>query len=164
MKTIIINNNNLTEEDIEKEIIKVKALIKNDEKTFLISSNNFLQLPGGTLNDNESLIDGLKREVREEVGIELDGEYEPFFHIKRYFKKWPKTGRNKIIHIYYYFIETNKVPDKSKIKLSEREKLKDFKVVELSYNNLEDEIKANIEKYGDNKDIGKEMLEMLKYI
>ncbi len=57
--------------------IGVKALIQNSDKRILIiqaktSSHDFAQLwdlPGGKIHPSESLVDGLKREILEEIGV-----------------------------------------------------------------------------------------------
>ena len=58
--------------------IAQKAFIENDKGQVLLvqypegdSSAGLWDLPGGRLNEGESAIDGLKREVLEEVGAEI---------------------------------------------------------------------------------------------
>ncbi len=61
--------------------IGVRAIIVEDGKIYLSYSkrNNFYKLPGGGVNKGESIIEALKRETLEEVGIIIDNKY-----IKRY--------------------------------------------------------------------------------
>ncbi|MDY0210752.1 MAG: NUDIX domain-containing protein [Acholeplasma sp.] len=54
--------------------VSVGAIIENKEGHILLqkrSDNGLFGLPGGTLELNEKIIDGLKREVHEETGIHL---------------------------------------------------------------------------------------------
>ncbi|MEK7575059.1 MAG: NUDIX domain-containing protein [Patescibacteria group bacterium] len=58
--------------------INLKALIKKDGKILLAQYPNSdkrvagkWDMPGGRLNEGESVLDGLKREVREEIGAEI---------------------------------------------------------------------------------------------
>lgn len=52
--------------------IKTRAVIMLDGKIFLgkLAQWNFFCLPGGTLEYNETLKEGLKREIIEELGVE----------------------------------------------------------------------------------------------
>lgn len=55
--------------------ISVDALIVNSEGQLLLVRPTYkpgLDLPGGILMDGECPVDGLKRELREELGIEID--------------------------------------------------------------------------------------------
>jgi 8-oxo-dGTP diphosphatase len=52
----------------------VKALILNEEKKFLLiqEEDGLWELPGGGINFGESIEDCLKRELKEEMGIETE--------------------------------------------------------------------------------------------
>lgn len=110
----------------------VKAFIVKDDKILIIKrsmNDNFLpgiwELPGGRIKSNERIIFGLKREVREEVGIEI--EVKELLNTQRFLKK--SEGiiiemsifvaiplNNKIIlsdeHSDYLWIELNRAKDK----------------------------------------------------
>lgn len=53
--------------------VSVKALVLNDEGKFLLSqeSNGKWELPGGGLDHGESAQEGLKREIKEESGLDI---------------------------------------------------------------------------------------------
>ncbi len=73
MKEIIINENNLTEEDITETKKKTKILlVTTDHKILLAYSHDNYEFPGGTNEEEETLIDTLNREIEEEVGISLN--------------------------------------------------------------------------------------------
>ena len=73
MKKIITNKNNLTEADITEVVKRVKVLIINSKKEILLGySHNNYQFPGGHVENGESLIQAVKREVLEETGIALE--------------------------------------------------------------------------------------------
>jgi 8-oxo-dGTP diphosphatase len=56
--------------------VALKALIQNTEGKVLVCMNAFpgepWDLPGGTLNAGEHPVDALKREVKEELGVDID--------------------------------------------------------------------------------------------
>lgn len=70
MKKLVINKNNLELKDINEFVYRPRAIIINS-KGFC---NNTYQFPGGFLEDNETLIEGLKREILEETGNLLKKE------------------------------------------------------------------------------------------
>jgi len=72
MEHIIINNHNLTEEEITDKIKKVKILLINSNSDILLGySHNDYQFPGGTHEEGEELIDTVNREIEEETGMRL---------------------------------------------------------------------------------------------
>ena len=73
MKEIVFNEDNLTDKDINEEVTRVKALIINSNDEIMLGySNKTYQFPGGHLEDGETFIECLKREVMEETGILID--------------------------------------------------------------------------------------------
>lgn len=56
-----------------KHWVSVAAAIVQGERVLAIRrrDNDKWEPPGGTLEPNESIVDGLRREVREEVGLEV---------------------------------------------------------------------------------------------
>ncbi|MCR5705620.1 MAG: NUDIX domain-containing protein [Acholeplasmatales bacterium] len=74
--------------------IGVRAIIIEDNKIYLSysSRNKFYKLPGGGVNKGESIIEALKRETLEEVGIDILNK-----SIKRYglyIDKWRSVRLN----------------------------------------------------------------------
>ncbi|MDE2853804.1 MAG: NUDIX hydrolase [Chloroflexota bacterium] len=57
-----------------RHIVAAAALITNDrgEMALVRTERRGWELPGGQIESGESLLDGLKREVREECGIDID--------------------------------------------------------------------------------------------
>lgn len=93
---------------MSEKIIKIAALVIIDKKLLLVRSHNqdaFFTL-GGKLEDNESELDCLKREVKEEVGCEISSA--------KYFKFFEGTAHNrkKLVQLFCYLVELegNPVP------------------------------------------------------
>ena len=117
MKTIIYNSDYLEEKDINKTISRAKVLLYNSKDEILLaySHKNYF-LVGGHLEDNETFVDCIKREVLEEVGIELEiGEVKPYFVIEYLCKDYPEVGDNTRFVITYFSILTDSVVDISKV-------------------------------------------------
>ena len=163
MKEIITNKDNLQESDITEVVKRVKVLLINSNNEILLGySHNDYQFPGGHVEENEELLDTVKRELLEETGIEIElNNQKPFAKKIGYYKDWPEKDKNRKIEIYYYEVKTDKTPDLSKTTYTENEKDGNFELRYIPLNKVEEELKNNIEEYQDKKGIGKEMLELL---
>lgn len=121
----IYNTDNLSIKDIDEKTTRARAIIINSNKEILMcysNGRNHYELPGGHLGFGESLIEGLKRELLEETGIEIGEEnVTPFYSIKYYCKNYHSTGKNRLVEIYYFLIYTDLTYDVSKIKLDKNE-------------------------------------------
>ena len=123
MKEIIYNNYNLKDSDINKEVKRARALIANSRDELLFGySDNTYQTIGGHLEEGETYLECLSREIKEESGIELTFDnIEPFVVIKYYQKDYPEKGKNTLYIINYYLVRTDIKPDLSKIDLTDDE-------------------------------------------
>ncbi len=164
MKEIIVNKYNLTEEDVTEVVKRVKVLIVNSKDEVLLGySHNDYQFPGGHVEENEELKDAVIREVKEETGITLSSvESEPFAVLLGYYKDWPEVGKNRKIEIYYYEIKTDEEVHLDKTEYTEDEKKGNFELRRIPLEEVENELKKNMRKYGDQKGIAKEMLELFE--
>lgn len=162
MKDIITNEYNLNETDMTEIVKRVKMLIIDSSDNVLLGySHNDYQFPGGHVEEGEELIQTVKRELMEETGIILENsDITPFARALGYYKDWPEKGKNRKIEIYYYEIKTDEKPDLDNTSYTEHEKDGNFELRYIPLNNVEEELKNNIEKFGDKKGIAKEMLEL----
>ena len=92
MKTIekIYNYDNISPEEIDEKTTRARAIIINSKNEVLMCYSNGLQhyeFPGGHLEENETLEEGLKREILEETGISLDEEKANLFYAIKYYCK-----------------------------------------------------------------------------
>lgn len=164
MKEIITNKNNLTEADITEVVKRVKILAINSKKEILLGySHNEYMFPGGHVEDGESLLQTVKREMLEETGIDLEVEnIEPFAMSLGYYKDWPAEGKNRKIEIYYYEIKMDEKPNLNKTSYTENEKNGGFELRYIPLNEVEDELRKNAEEFGDKHGIAREMLELFE--
>lgn len=162
MKQIIFNDNNLTDNDIELKVVRVKALMINSNgKILLAHNNNTYQFPGGHTEENESKKDCLIREVMEETGIELNVDEEPFLCITTYDNNYYGSGKKVLNSIYYYRTFTDSLPDLSKTHYDELELATDFNLYYVNFNTLEKFLKNAIENGSIDVNIAKEMINVV---
>lgn len=160
MKEIIYNHDNLKESDITEIVIRMKVLLINGEDILLGNASNVYQFPGGHLEDGETFEECLKREVREETGIEIeDNEIEmPFMKVSYLNKDWPEIGKNRKAEIYYYVIKTNKEVDLTNVNYTEHEKETNFKIEKVPLKDAIEVIRNNIPNNEKNKVIAPDMI------
>lgn len=164
MKEIITNKHNLKESDITEVVKRVKILIVNSSNNILLGySHNNYQFPGGHVENGETLLQTLKREMLEETGIDLDvSNVEPFAIALGYYKDWPEEGKNRKIEIYYYEIKTDEKPNLNNTSYTENEKDGGFELRYIHLDKVEEELKKNAEEFGDRRGITREMLELFE--
>lgn len=162
MKQIIFNDNNLTDEDIELKVVRVKALMINSNgKILLAHNNNTYQFPGGHTEENEDKKDCLKREVMEETGIDLEINEEPFLCITTYDNNYFGSGKKVLNSIYYYRTFTDSLPNLSKTHYDELELATDFNLYYVNFNNLDTFLKNAINDGSIDMNIAKEMIRVV---
>ena len=102
----IYNYDNLTSDAIDETTTRARAIIINSNRKVLMCYSNGLQhyeFPGGYLEKNETLEEGLKRKILEETGITIDLEkVKPFYTIKYYCKNYHNSGKNRLVEIFTF--------------------------------------------------------------
>ena len=109
METIIINESNLSNEDIQIFNNKVRAVLLKDNMILVSNYNGVVLLPGGAINADETDEEALIRELKEETGIIYDfNSMKELLNIENYQKDYP-TRRdetvNRLIKTKYYLGE-----------------------------------------------------------
>ncbi len=162
MKQIITNKHNLTDADMTEVVMRVKVLLVNSNNEVLLGySHNNYQFPGGHVEENETLIHAVNREVLEETGIDLEiDSLEPFACAIGYYKDWPAEGKNRKIEIYYYEIKTDEKPNLENTDYTENEKEGNFELRYIPLTKVEEELRKNANEYGDKKGIAREMIDL----
>lgn len=143
MEIITYNDDNLSIEDIIDRIIKVRAIIINsDNKIYLSVYDGMYLFPGGKIEDGEDILKSVKREIKEETGIELDLEdQEPFLLVKQFLKNYPKRDSNndfsnRLNEPYYYLIYTNEKINYDKMELMENELENGFHTIQVELDEI----------------------------
>lgn len=165
MKVKLFNYKKLKENEINDKVIRVKALIINSKKEILMArAFGTFQFPGGHIEPNESLSEALIREIKEETGIILKGEYDPKYAIKYYLKDFPVRGNNRSIEIYYFCIFTNERYNLNNINLDDQERKGDFKLEYINLKKLKQILKRNKKVVPINKIVNREIMLAIKNI
>lgn len=162
MEQLITNKHNLSETDMTEVVKRVKVLIINSKNEVLLGySHNNYQFPGGHVEEDETLIESVNREILEETGMNLGiSDLDPFACAIGYYKDWPEEGKNRKIEIYYYEVKTDEVPNLENTEYTKHEKDGDFKLRYVSLDDVEDVLRKNAEDYGDKRGIAREMIDL----
>lgn len=162
MKQLITNKYNLTDSDMTEDVKRVKVLLVNSNNDVLLGySHNNYQFPGGHVEENETLVQAVNREVLEETGIELNiTNIEPFACAIGYYKDWPAEEKNRKIEIYYYEVKTDEKPNLENTEYTENEKDGNFELRYIPLLDVENVLRTNAEEYGDKKGIAREMIDL----
>lgn len=161
MRRILLNDDNLQEEDLDFEVIRVKGLIINSTGDILIAHNNgTYQFPGGHKEDDENLDDCLEREIREETGISVTSN-GPFMQITTYDSNYFNQNKKVCNKIYYYVLQTDDKPNYAETHYDELECQTDFNLFYISIRELRNFLKRAMEERNLDEKIGREMLLVL---
>ena len=162
MKEIIINDSHLIEDDMDDKVIRVKALIFNSNgEILLVHNNNTYQFPGGHKKSNESIDDTILREIKEEIGIDLEIKERPFLCISTYDDNYFDTGKKVLNSIYYYRFFTDLTPNFKETSYDDLELESDFNLYYLKFDELDTFLKKCINRNNIDKKIAREMLQVV---
>lgn len=163
MKRVIINEDNLDIKDIDDTVIRVKALMVNEKQELLVVHNNYTyQFPGGHWRDHESLEESLKREIKEETGIDSTIETGPFVVIEEYYSNYLDTGKTRCNKMYYYIVRSNEGPKVEEMSLSDLERSTDFNLFYIPIKDMEQFLRESMLNHSIETVIGKEMLVVMQ--
>ena len=159
MKEIIFNDKNLVDSDMEEQVVRVKGLIINSKGKILLAHNNHTyQFPGGHLEDGENMNHCIRREIKEETGIDVKVEEDPFLCIKTYDDNYFNSGRKVLNSIYYYRFFTDDIPDFNSTHYDELELATDFNLFYVVFADLKNFLKKSMDDGSIDTNIGNEMM------
>ena len=150
MKKIVLNEDNLKDEEVQKYEIKTRAVLVNNSEAIIVANyGGVILLPGGKIDDGEDEYTALIRELKEETGMTYDiNELKYLFQLEYYQKNYPTREGNMInrkIDTYFFTSEykgfdanhmiltSKEQKDKFKLTLTNLEYLK-YKLIESSNN------------------------------
>ena len=169
MKTITFNDDNLSINDIEETVTKVRAIIVNEDNEIVLARYNDLYLlPGGSVDNNENLNEALIRELKEETGMNFENtSLEPFVMVEQYNKAYPKRDdinfSDRLSKTYYYLINTDEKINKRNMKLTLNELNHDFSAIRVNLNDIEKIVHNHFNDNPRNKYFKRELLAVIDY-
>ena len=122
---LIINEDNLQYSEVQEFSSKVRAILIDENNQMLIANyGNVILLPGGQVDEGETLSEAIIRELSEELGQDYNsGELEFFVTLNYYQKDYPKrdgTFQNRLVQT-HYFVGSYKAINKDSRKQTEKE-------------------------------------------
>jgi len=146
---IVVNPDNLVVDETWQIFNKVRAIIENDNNEFIISKEGGKYIfPGGKCEMNESKIDAIQREIKEETGIYMDKtDFRKILELETFYKDFYDYRTDSIKPrytktIYYYAKFKNKI-DFTNMKLTEGEIKENFKIFYVKKEELLKILKEN---------------------
>ena len=131
MKQIVYNGSDVTDEEVDRVVNKVRGVVINKNGQIMLCRNaGIYLLPGGSIEENEDLVQGLKREIFEEGGeMQIDeSRTTPFLQIKSYNRNYydrklkRPINRLTVTSFFETYTEDDIVPEKLHLTESEKEK------------------------------------------
>lgn len=163
MKEVIINNDKLTDKDITEKVYRARGFIVNSNDEILLGSiSGNYQFPGGHTENDETMKEGLIREIQEETGIVLDSNLigEPFYIIKYYNKDWPVKDNNRYTEFNYFLINTDEKYNLDNTNYDEYEKTQGYTLKYIKLDNFIEELNNTMDMHHMNKIVYPEMIDV----
>lgn len=167
MQEINFNEEKLINDEIDKIVRKVRAFVVDLEtnKVLLVNYAGLYMLPGGSIDNKETEIEALKREILEEAGIIIDNEeIIPFLVINSYDKNYfdrKKGIINRLTQTIFFKVVTDKKIDVTKKELSESEKEKNHITDYIDISDITSKIENNTSDNPKRKQFDRELLTAL---
>ena len=118
------NDDDLKDNEIDEVITRVKAFIVSSKNNMIVGyTDEGFQLIGGYVEGNQDLNTALANIIYNECGIALDSKdkIEPFYEVRYYNRDYKGSGINRLSDLIYFVVNTDKLPNYKKLKLSPRE-------------------------------------------
>lgn len=162
-KIINYNKDNLSILDINNKIKRVKLIVENSNNEIILccSNKNYFFLGGHAEND-ETDVECLEREIKEESGVSINLNLNnPFFIINYYKKNYPKNEINTLITANYYMINYDLNPNIKKVNLTDEEIQGGFKIIKFKKNIILKRLNESL-KYSTKKQVTIDTIHVLE--
>lgn len=137
---LIINNDGLKNNEIDEFGQKARAILTDDNNNILVANyGGVYLLPGGKIDDNETPIQALIRELEEETGTNYNEHDFAFLTtIQSFQKNYPKRDgslHNRLVETHYFQGRLKRtIPDNQQ--LTDKEQKDNFKLRLMSLDEL----------------------------
>ena len=160
MKTIEINEEGKEVVDFDEVVVRCKAILINDKDEILLGyANGVYQFPGGHLQKGETTEECLKRELKEETGMDIDTtNMKPFLKLAHNYERYNGSNLKRRNEIYYYFIQSDLNYNLKETSYDLNEAKYYYKLEIFSLKDIKHVLINNMEKNPINKYIVEEML------
>ncbi len=155
MKVITKRAEDINKFEFEESVIRVKAILINNQNEILLGyCDGAYQFPGGHVKNSETLEEGLKREVKEETGMNIDSSnLKPFLKIEYIYNNTSKKSE-----IYYYYLKSDLNYNLKETDYDVSELVNKYQLKKINVNNVKEELINNINNNALNKYIVEEMI------
>lgn len=165
--TLIINDDNLRTQEMQKETSKVRALLIDDKQQILVANyGGVYLLPGGSIDTNESVLDAIIRELQEELGENYNSDELSFLTTIQYYQRnYPTRDNdhlNRLVNT-HYFVGPFKGISKSNQIFTKKEQDDNFKLELIPLVEIKSIVLSNTSTNPRNIYFQKELLTILDF-
>ncbi len=125
----------------EQHVSKVRAVIIDDGKILVCKYSDVFMLPGGK-KENESDIEALKRELKEELGIIIDDNCDGICEYNQIYPNYYDRKTRSIVERHnstkYYLVEKNNIIGYTERDLTNNEIKNNFEAFYIGLDDLKD--------------------------
>lgn len=169
MRSVVINEENMRFEELEKDKVKVRALVFNSEGKMILTHYegfHLYMLPGGSVEkeDEGDRIKSLKREITQETGIDENHIWlncQPFMQMEVYHRNFSsrasKLPVNRVTTTYFYAGMTDQEICLEKRELTPSEKRANHTSFFISPEEVPDLLKSNTDQSVKRQDFDREI-------
>lgn len=138
---MVINLDAMNPEEVNSYFHKVRAIIFDSSgKLYLSMMKGTFTLPGGGVEENETLEEAIKRELKEELGIDVStDELQYIGNYQFYHKNFPdfKGRTNRLNEIDLFYVIKEKAFSLEACQFTELEKDQNLKIIAIELSEIE---------------------------